>query len=292
MVRIFLYLATNLSVILVLGIILSVTGIQKNSVYGLLITSTIFGFSGSLISLFISKWIALKSVDGYKIKFPKNATEKWLYQTILNQSKRVGINMPEIVVYHSDVINAFATGARKNSSLIAISDALLSNMNIYEIEAVIAHEMSHISNGDMVTMTLLQGIANTFIIFVSRILVRILSHFMSRRRNERENFYLWNSTAYTLISIFLEFTLGIFANIITMWFSRKREFYADSGSAKLVGYNNMIAALEKLKLSSVPKNHNAITALCINGSSQSLSSLLLTHPSLEERIKALKERKY
>lgn len=292
MMRLILFLTTNSAVVLIFGLILSVTGIQKNSLYGLLIFSALFGFSGAIVSLLMSKWIALKAVNGKIIKFPRNKIERWVFNTIADQAKKSRINMPEIAIYESNNINAFATGARKNASLIAISTELLKSMNIDETEAVLAHEVTHIANGDMVTMTLLQGIVNTFVMFISRVIARCLSNFMFKPRNKENSSFFLNSTVYTLISMFLEFTLGILANMIAMWFSRHREFYADAGAAKLVGCHKMIAALKRLQISTAPRHANGIAAFYINGVPKSLSKFLLSHPPLEERINALKKKKY
>lgn len=293
--RIFLFFFTNLSIILIFGIILFLTGIHLNSILNILIISIILGFLGSIISLLICKWIALYSVNGNIIKNPKNNIEKWLFNIVKKQAYNVNIDMPEIAIYNSKDMNAFATGMQRNSSLIAISSALLKNMNLKEIEAVIAHEITHIDNGDMVTMTLIQGTINTFIIFISRILTKIFTTFLYKNQKEKHQYEYFNSYQYSycsFISMILEFTLGILANIIIMWFSRNREFYADAGSAKLVGYKNMISALEKLKNShevNIPEN---IITLCINGKSQTIFNLFLSHPPLDQRIYALKKRLY
>ncbi|XBC42085.1 MAG: protease HtpX [Buchnera aphidicola (Meitanaphis elongallis)] len=291
MIRIILFLLTNLAVMCIFGFILSITGIKSESMYGLLIMSTIFGFGGSITSLFMSKWIALRSVNGQIIRYPNGNTENWLINTIKYQSKKVGIQAPEVAIYCAADINAFATGARRNSALVAVSTGLLDNMSKDEAEAVLAHEITHIANGDMVTMTLLQGIINTFVIFASRIVAQIVSHIFSNDKNEDNN-YNGNTWTYIITSTILELIFGIFASIITMWFSRYREFYADAGSAKLVGKNKMIAALKRLKLSREPQESSSMIAFCINGRSSNFLDLFMSHPSLEQRINALYNQKY
>ncbi|MCU4136907.1 protease HtpX [Buchnera aphidicola (Sitobion avenae)] len=291
MIRIILFLLTNLAVMLIFGLILILTGIQSNNIYGLLIMSSLFGFSGSILSLILSKWIALRSVNGEIIIHPRNEIENWLINTVRKQSIQKGIIMPQIAIYHATDINAFATGARRNSALIAVSTGLLENMTHHEAEAVIAHEISHIANGDMITMTLVQGVVNTFVIFISRILSQIISGILSNNRNEN-NTDEKNPFIYFLISTFLELTFGVLASIITMWFSRHREFYADASSAKMVGREKMISALNRLKKSHEPQESDSMIAFCINGKSDSLFKLFASHPSLENRIQALHNKKY
>lgn len=284
MFRIILFLITNLAVILFLGVILILIGIKEDSLYGLIIFSSIFGFGGSFISLFLSKWIALNSINGKVITKSNIKFENWLINSIEYYSKKVGIKTPDIVVYQAKDINAFATGSKKNSALIAVSSALLEKMSQDEIEAVIAHEISHISNGDMVTMSLLQGVINTFVIFISRVISGLISGFISDKNIKNgEN----NSFFYNLISLILEVTFGFLATIVIMWFSRYREFKADAGSAKLVGKNKMILALERLKTSCAPKDNFSMISFCINGNNHTFSDLFLSHPSLEKRIEAL-----
>jgi heat shock protein HtpX len=291
MIRIILFLLTNLAVMLIFSLILNLTGIQSNNIYGLLIMSGLFGFSGSILSLILSKWIALRSVNGEIITHPRNEIEKWLIDTVRKQSIQKGIIMPQIAIYHATDINAFATGARRNSALIAISTGLLENMTNNEAEAVIAHEISHIANGDMITMTLVQGVVNTFVIFISRMLSQIISNIISSNRNDN-NVEEKNPFIYFLISTFLELTFGILASVITMWFSRHREFYADASSANMVGREKMISALNRLKTSHEPQESDSMIAFCINGKSGSFLKLFASHPSLEKRIQALKNKEY
>lgn len=281
MMRILLFLATNMAVMLVLGIILSVTGIAGNSTSGILIMALLFGFAGSLISLFLSKTMALRSVDGEVITQPRNQTEHWLMDTVARQAQLAGIPMPEVAIYHSPDVNAFATGATKSNSLVAVSTGLLNNMTEAEAEAVLAHEISHIANGDMVTMALLQGVLNTFVIFLSRIIATAVAS--SRNNNGEET---RSSSLYFLVSMVLEMVFGVLASIIAMWFSRYREFRADAGSASLVSKEKMIMALQRLQQLHEPQNlEGSLNAFMINGKR---SELFMSHPPLEKRIEALR----
>ena len=267
MMRILLFLATNFAVMLVLGIILNVTGIAGNSTGGILIMAMLFGFAGSLISLFLSKTMALRSVGAEVITEPR-------------QAQQAGIPMPDVAIYHSNDANAFATGATKNNSLVAISTGLLNAMTEEEAEAVLAHEVSHIANGDMVTMTLLQGVLNTFVIFLSRVIANVVA---SSRNGDEES---RSSGIYFLVSMVLEILFGILASIIAMWFSRYREYRADAGSAQLVGKEKMIAALQRLQQIHEPQEmEGSLNAFMINGKR---SELFMSHPPLEKRIEALR----
>lgn len=292
MMRIALFLLTNLAVMVVFGLVLSLTGVQHNSMAGLIIMAGLFGFGGSIISLLMSKWMALRSVGGEVIEQPRDETERWLLDTVRAQSQQVGIVMPQVAIYHAPDINAFATGARRDSSLVAVSTGLLQNMSRDEAEAVIAHEISHIANGDMVTMTLVQGVVNTFVIFISRIIAQIVTSFLSGNRDDSEESSNGNPLVYMAVSMVLELVFGILASIITMWFSRYREFHADAGSAKLVGREKMIAALQRLKTSYEPQEAGSMMAFCINGKSKSLSELFMSHPPLDKRIEALRAGEY
>ncbi|HGJ5873147.1 MULTISPECIES: protease HtpX [Arsenophonus] len=291
MMRIALFLLTNLAVMFVFGIILSLTGIQGQSVPGLMIMAGLFGFGGSFISLLMSKWMALRSVGGQVIESPTTETEHWLLNTVKRQADQAGVKMPEVAIYQAPDINAFATGARRDASLVAVSTGLLENMDRHEAEAVIAHEISHIANGDMVTMTLLQGVVNTFVIFISRIIAQLASGFLSNNNNDSESSQ-GNPMIYFAVSMVLEIVFGILASIITMWFSRYREFRADAGSAHLVGKEKMIAALQRLKTSYEPQEAGSMMAFCINGRSKSFSELFLSHPPLDKRIEALRMGTY
>ncbi|CCN48235.1 Heat shock protein htpX [Vibrio nigripulchritudo MADA3029] len=284
MKRVMLFLATNLAVILVLSIVLNivyaVTGMSPGSLSGLLVMAAVFGFGGAFISLLMSKKMALRSVGGQVIESPRNETEHWLLEIVQRQSQQAGIGVPQVAIYDSPDINAFATGAKRNDSLVAVSTGLLHNMTRDEAEAVVAHEISHIANGDMVTMTLMQGVVNTFVIFLSRFIANIVSS------NDDEEGGT-NMMTYFAVSIVLELVFGFLASFITMWYSRRREFYADAGAADLVGKHKMIAALERLKVSHEPKLEGSMMAFGINGKS-ALSALMSSHPPLDNRIAALR----
>ena len=291
MMRIALFLLTNLGVMLVFGLILSLTGIRSSSVMGLMIMAGLFGFGGALVSLMMSKWMALRSVGGEVIEQPRNELESWLMETVSRQAQQAGIAMPQVAIYHAPDMNAFATGARRDASLVAVSTGLLQNMSRDEAEAVLAHEMSHIANGDMVTMTLLQGVVNTFVIFISRILAQLAAGFMSGNRDDEESSN-GNPMVYFVVSMVLELVFGVVASMITMWFSRYREFHADAGGARLAGREKMIAALQRLKTSYEPQEEGSMMAFCINGKSKSLTELLMSHPPLDKRIEALRSGEY
>ncbi len=286
MKRVLLFLITNLAVMFVLSIVLNivfaVTGINPGGIPGLLVLAAVFGFGGSLISLMMSKSMALRSVGGMVINNPRNETEHWLLETVKRQTQKAGVGMPTVAIYDSPDINAFATGAKRNDSLVAVSTGLLHNMTRDEAEAVLAHEVSHIANGDMVTMTLLQGVLNTFVIFLSRIIASVVS---SRDSDEGESS---NTLMYFAVSIVLEIVFGILASFITMWYSRVREYHADAGAAQLVGKHKMIAALERLKMSQESQLDGSMMAFGINGK-KTLSELLMSHPPLEKRINALRQ---
>ncbi|TDQ57429.1 heat shock protein [Mesocricetibacter intestinalis] len=283
MMRILLFLATNMAVLVVFNIILSLTGIQAQQTGGLLIMAALFGFTGSIISLLLSKSMALRSVGAQVINQPRNATEQWLLNTVHSQAERAGLPYPEVAIYESEDVNAFATGPSKNNSLVAVSTALLHKMTRDEAEAVLAHEVSHIKNGDMVTMTLLQGVLNTFVIFISRLIAQVVS----ARQNDEES--SGSSGTYFLVSMVLEVVFGFLASIIAMWFSRYREFRADAGSASLVGKQKMIAALQRLQSLHEPQHtEGQLAAFAINGKRGGLASLFMSHPPLEKRIEALK----
>lgn len=281
MMRIALFLATNFAVMIVLGIILSVTGIAGDSAGGILIMALLFGFAGSLISLFMSKTMALKSVGAEIINQPSNNAERWLLNVVQRQAQQAGIPMPDVAIYHSADVNAFATGATKNNSLVAVSTGLLNTMTQDEAEAVVAHEISHIANGDMVTMTLLQGVLNTFVIFLSRMIATAVATTRNDNGSEERS-----SGIYFLVSMVLEILFGVLATIIAMWFSRYREFRADAGSASLVGKEKMIAALQRLQSIHEPQEmQGTLNAFMINGKRQ---ELFMSHPPLEKRIAALR----
>ncbi len=285
MKRVFLFLATNLAVVLVLSVVLNivyaVTGIQHGSLSGLLVLAAVFGFGGSFISLLMSKSMALRSVGARVIESPRNELEHWLLQTVSRQAQQAGIGMPTVAIYDAPDMNAFATGAKRNDSLVAVSTGLLHNMTRDEAEAVLAHEVSHIANGDMVTMTLMQGVVNTFVIFLSRFIANIVA---SRNSDEGEGS---NTMVYFGVSIALELVFGFLASFITMWYSRHREFHADAGAAQLVGKHKMIAALERLKMSHESQLEGSMMAFGINGK-RTVTELLMSHPPLDKRIAALR----
>ncbi|MBP6553615.1 MAG: protease HtpX [Vitreoscilla sp.] len=284
MKRIFLFIATNLAVMIVIGIILSVLGISgnPNNLMGLLAFSAVVGFTGSIMSLMMSKWMAKKSTGAYVIEQPRNETEAWLLNTVDNQARQLGLKRPEVAIYDAPEENAFATGPSKNNSLVAVSTGLLHGMTREEVEAVLAHEMSHVANGDMVTLTLIQGVVNTFVVFLSRIIANMVAG------NNSDEEGAESSGTFFLVSMVLQILFGFLASFIVMWFSRKREYRADAGAAKLVGAPKMIAALERLKgngTSTLPKEMNAMG---IAGGEK--DSLLSTHPTLDNRIAALQQQ--
>ncbi|MGF1723836.1 protease HtpX [Photobacterium nomapromontoriensis] len=291
MKRIALFLATNLAVLLVFSVVLNViyavTGMQPGSLSGLLVMAALFGFGGSLISLFMSKSMALRSVGGMVIEHPRNETEHWLMATVSRQAQQAGIGMPTVAVYDSGDMNAFATGAKRDDSLVAVSTGLLQSMTRDEAEAVLAHEISHIANGDMVTMTLMQGVVNTFVIFVSRLVAGVISGVNNNDEEGEGGSYM----TYFIVSSIMEILFGFLASILTMWYSRHREFNADAGSAHLVGKEKMIAALERLKMSHESELEGSMLAFGINGK-KSLSELFMTHPPLDKRIDALRRGEY
>ena len=284
MKRVLLFLATNLAVILVLSIVLNIVfsflGIDRGSISGLLVFAAIFGFGGSFISLAMSKWMAKRSTGAVVIEQPRNATEQWLMATVARQAKAAGIGMPEVAIYDSPEMNAFATGMNRNDALVAVSSGLLRNMREDEVEAVLAHEVSHIANGDMVTLTLIQGVVNTFVIFLARLIAGML--------NNNNNNNQGGGLAYFATVMILEIVFGVLASIIVMWFSRQREYRADAGAANLEGgLSKMIAALERLKHNHESRLEGSMMAFGIAGGAAK-SELFLSHPPLEKRIAALR----
>ncbi|PKH01882.1 protease HtpX [Psychromonas sp. MB-3u-54] len=282
MKRILLFIATNFAILIILGIILNIVlpllGVHLQDTAGLLIISAVFGMGGSFISLAISKWVAKRSVGAYVIEQPHNAQEHWLLKTVAIQATKAGVGMPEVAIYDSPEINAFATGMNKNNALVAVSSGLLNNMTADEAEAVLGHEMSHIANGDMVTMTLLQGVMNTFVFFFARIVARAVS-----RGSDNQFVYFMTVIAFQII-------FGILASIVVMWFSRYREFRADAGGANLAGREKMINALKRLQGDKVESQLDGqLVAFGISGK-QAFSELLMSHPPLEKRIKALQRQ--
>ena len=290
--RIFLFILMNIAVIALISILLTVFNISPYltqyglNYYSLAAYSAIIGFSGSFISLFLSKWMAKKSFNIQIINSPRGHHETTLHNLIVRHAQANSIPVPEIGIYQSPNPNAFATGASKKSSLVAVSTGLLESMSTDELEGVIAHEIAHIANGDMVTMTLLQGVLNTFVIFLARVASYAITNFTS----DEEGNSIFGSLSYFIISIILEIFFGIFASIILMAFSRHREFRADMGSARTAGAQKMISALEKLgELSSLKtKENKAFATMQISNNHKSIISIFASHPSLEDRISALK----
>ena len=291
MKRIFLLVATNLAVLIVLSISMQLLGIDRMladetgmNLTGLLLMAGIFGFGGSFISLLISKWMAKRATGAHVIEVPSNTTERWLVDTVRRQAERAGIGMPEVAGYDAPEINAFATGWNRNSALVAVSTGLLQNMSQDEAEAVLGHEVTHVANGDMITLTLIQGVLNTFVIFLSRVIGMIVDRAVFKVERGQ-------GPAFFVTVIVAQILLGILASIVVMWFSRRREFRADAGGATLAGRNKMIGALERLKL-----NHEqpaqlpeAVKAFGISGGvGAGLKRLFMSHPPLDERIAALR----
>lgn len=291
MKRVLLFLATNLAIVLVLGIVLSLLGVGRIldeqgvglDMYNLLIFAAVFGFGGSFISLAISKWTAKRLTGAQVITTPRSETEGWLVQTVQRQAQQAGIQMPEVAVYDAPDANAFATGMRRNAALVAVSTGLLRSMSRDEVEAVLAHEVSHVANGDMVTLALIQGVVNTFVIVASR----VVGHLVDRVVFKTER---GHGPAFFITSIIAQLVFGILASIIVFYFSRQREFRADSGGASLAGREKMVAALEKLKRSvNQPHLADQMAAFGISGNrAGGIKRLFMTHPPLEERIAALR----
>jgi heat shock protein HtpX len=264
-----------------LGIDRALTNETGLNLQGLLVMAAVFGFGGSFISLFISKWMAKRSTGAQVIEVPSNMTERWLVDTVRRQAERAGIGMPEVAIYDAPDVNAFATGWNKNNALVAVSTGLLNSMSQDEAEAVLGHEVSHVANGDMVTLTLIQGVVNTFVIFISR----VVGFFVDRvlLKNEKGE-----GPGFFIATMIAEVVLGVLASMVVAWFSRYREFHADAGGASLAGREKMIAALERLKM-----NHEQ-TALPAQMSAFGISGggafmkLFMSHPPLDERIAALR----
>jgi heat shock protein HtpX len=283
--RVALFLATNLAVLALVSVVMSLLGVNANQFGGLLIMAALFGFGGSIISLLISKWVAKRATGAYVIGTPRNEAEQWLLATVKRQAAAAGIGMPEVAMYDAPEINAFATGANRNHALVAVSTGLLRALDRDEAEAVLGHEVSHVANGDMVTMALLQGVLNTFVIVLARLVGRVVDGYLSGGRDTSGG-----GIGYYVIVFVLDMVFGLFASMIAMWFSRHREFRADAGGATLAGRDKMIAALERLAQnhgeSTLPKQ---IAAFGISGGAGGgLRRLLMSHPPLDERIAALR----
>jgi heat shock protein HtpX len=294
MKRIFLFILTNIAVLLVINITLRLLGVDRIldqsgaiNFSALMVMSAVIGFSGSIISLLMSKWMAKQSVGARVIVDPFDPTERWLVETVRRQAQAAGIGMPEVAIYDAPDVNAFATGWNRNAALVAVSTGLLHSMSKDEAEAVLGHEISHVANGDMVTLALIQGVVNTFVVFFAK-LIGILVDRVLLKNDPRNG----PGIGAFVAEIAAQIVLGILASMIVMWFSRQREFRADAGGANLAGRQKMIAALEKLKA-----NHELAAAMPQNMSAMAISSgggfsrLFMTHPPLDERIAALREGK-
>jgi heat shock protein HtpX len=289
MKRIALFLLTNIAVLLTISIVFRLLGLEsifaKNGVdlnlRALLVYSAVIGFAGSLISLAMSKFIAIRSTGAHVIEQPQSDSEHWLVQTVQHHAQAAGIGMPSVAIFPSDAPNAFATGARRDHALVAVSTGLLQRMNKSEVEAVLGHEISHVANGDMVTLTLIQGVVNTFVIFLSRVIGFAVDN-MLRRDGERRG----PGPGFWIASLVSQVLLGILATMIVAWFSRRREFRADAGGARLAGAPNMIGALERLKVADPQPLPGAMKAFGIAG--DGMMRLFATHPPLDDRIAALK----
>jgi heat shock protein HtpX len=287
-----LFVVTNLAIVLVLSLVLSLLGVGRLldeqgvglDLYNLVFFAAVFGFGGSLISLAISKWTAKRLTGARTIETPRNETEAWLVETVRRQAAEAGIGMPEVAIYDSPDVNAFATGARRNSALVAVSTGLLRQMTRDEAEAVLGHEVSHVANGDMVTLALIQGVVNTFVIVASR----VVGHLVDRVVFKTER---GHGPAFYITSIVAQLVFGILASIIVFWFSRQREFRADAGGARLASRERMVAALERLRRTAAqPHLPDQMAAFGISGTvGHGLKRLFMTHPPLEERIAALKQ---
>ncbi len=290
MMRIFLFLATNVAILILISVVFQALGIggllAENGVdlnlEALLVFSAVIGFGGSFISLALSKTMAKRGMGVKIIEQPANSTEQWLLDTVRRQASEAGIGMPEVGVFGAPEPNAFATGMRRNDALVAVSAGLLQHMSLGEVEAVLGHEVAHVANGDMVTMGLMQGVVNTFVVFLSR----VVGHVVDRVVFKTERGY---GPAYFLVTIFAQIFLSLLASIIVMWFSRRREFRADIGGARLAGREKMIDALRALQRVNEPEDlPGQLAAFGINGGNhRSLKSLFMSHPPLAERIAAL-----
>ena len=292
MSRVFLFLATNMAIVLVLSISMRLLGVepylnaQGLNLSSLLIFASLFGFGGAFISLALSKWMAKRSVGAIVITNPRTADEQWLVNTVESQAKIANIATPEIAVWDSSQVNAFATGMNKNKALVAVSTGLLGQMSRDEAEAVLAHEVSHVANGDMVTLALIQGVVNTFVLFLSR----VIGHTVDRVIFKSES---GHGPAFWISVIIADIVLGILASIIVMWFSRRREFAADAGGAYLTTHDSMISALNRLRNLHSEPLPDKLASFGISGGNRAggIKRLFMTHPPLEERIAALQQAK-
>ena len=290
MMRIFLFLATNAAIMVVISVVFSLFGIRgildeqgvNLNLNALLVMSAVIGMSGSFISLMLSKWMAKRSMGVHVIEHPQNQTEKWLLDTVSRQARQAGIGTPEVGIFETPDPNAFATGMRKNDALVAVSTGLLQNMKADEVEAVVGHEISHVANGDMITMALIQGVVNTFVYFLASVIGYIVDRVILK--NERGL-----GIGYYITQIIAQICLSILASMIVMWFSRYREYKADAGGARLAGRQKMISALKALQRVHEPRDlPGELAAFGINGGG--MSKLFMSHPPLEKRIAALQKQ--
>ncbi|HCU52852.1 MAG TPA: protease HtpX [Gammaproteobacteria bacterium] len=291
MKRVILFLATNVAILLVLSISLQLLGVDSMlaqnggiNLQALLVMAAVLGMGGSFISLLMSKWMAKRATGATVIESPQNSTEQWLVDTVRRQAEKAGIGMPEVAVYDAPEMNAFATGFNRNNALVAVSSGLLQSMNRDEVEAVLGHEITHVANGDMITLALIQGVVNTFVIVLSR----VVGHFVDKVVFKTERGY---GPAFYVTSIVAQLVLGILASTIVMWFSRQREFRADAGGASLAGTGAMIGALERLAAGHSAPLPDQMAAFGIaGGMGNGLKRLFMSHPPIEERIAALQAR--
>jgi heat shock protein HtpX len=292
MMRILLFLATNIAIMIVVSIIFSVLGLSGTldaqgvglNLNALLVMSAVIGMTGSVISLAMSKWMAKSAMGVYVIEQPQDQTERWLLDVVTRQAQRVGVDMPEVGIFNTPEPNAFATGMSRNSALVAVSSGLLQTMNADEVEAVIGHEMSHVANGDMVTMALMQGVLNTFVYFFATIIGHVVDRTVFNTERGR-------GPAYYIVQMVAQIALGILASMLVMWFSRYREFRADAGGANLAGREKMISALRALQRAhEAPQLPGQLAAFGIN-SGDGMMRLFMSHPPLEERIAALQNQR-
>ena len=294
MKRIALLIATNLAVVLLLSAVIQVFGVDNYltrrgiNYESLIIFAAVFGFGGAFFSLAISKWIAKRSMGVRVIAQPSSETERWLIATVRSHAEKAGIGMPEVGVFDSPEPNAFATGAQKNAALVAVSTGLLRSMRRDEVEAVLGHEIAHVANGDMVTLTLIQGVLNTFVFFLARVIGSLVDGVLRGNSNEDRG----PGIGYFVIVMVSELVLALFASMIVAWFSRRREFRADAGGAYLAGTGSMIGALQALKAAHSPSRMpQQLQAFGINGGlAQGVQKLFMSHPPLDERIAALEQR--
>ncbi len=287
--RVALFIATNLAIVLVLSIVLRLLGVDRIldesgaglNYEALLVLSLVIGFGGSFISLAMSKWMAKRATGAQVIEQPRNAHESWLLATVQRQARAAGIETPEVAIYDSPDMNAFATGARRNAALVAVSTGLLRSMPKDEVEAVLAHEVSHVANGDMVTLALVQGVVNTFVIFLSRIIGHVVDRHLLKNQSG-------HGIGYFLSVLAAQMVLGILASTIVMYFSRQREFRADAGSAQLNGREPMINALSRLAGGQPAQLPESLEAFGISGGKrEGIQRLFMSHPPIPERIAAL-----